>query len=516
MNKRWLLLAGMAVTGAGMSGCTLAPKYDRPQAPVPTTWPTGSAYRPMPATTQAAPAAEIPWQDFFLDARLRKVIATALENNRDLRIASLNVERARAMYGIQRAELLPAVNAVGTATRRRVPADLSNSDKATTVKQYSVDLGVAAWELDFFGRIRSLAQGALEEYLGTQQAQRSAQILLVSGVADAYLTLAADRENLKLAQTTLDAQQSALDLVNHRFDRGLAPELDVHRAQAQVESARLATARFTQLVAQDQNALNLLAGAPVSGDLLPAGLADVAAVRELSPGMSSEVLLGRPDVLQAESQLRAAYANIGAARAAFFPRISLTASAGTASSELSGLFKSGSGTWGFTPQVIVPIFDARIWAAARVTEADQKIALTQYERAIQTSFREVADALAVRGTVDQQVSSQEAFVHAVSETYRLSNIRYTRGIDSYLSVLDAQRSLYAAQQDLVNLRLAKITNQVRLYAVLGGGWETARANGPSSPSTHPAADSATGPATSDGATATPTRPPSAGSTARRW
>ena len=392
-----------------------------------------------------------------------------MTNNRDLRMAVLNVERARAMYGIQRGELLPAINAVGSGSKQRIPADLSSSGNRQTVERYDANLGVASWEIDFFGRIRSLKDRALEEYLATEQASRSAQILLVSSVANAYLTLAADRENLKLSETTLTTQEGAYNLIKRRRDLGLAPELDLYRVQTQVDAARVDVARFRQLVAQDENALNLLVGSPAPSELLPTELSDVTHPKEISPGISSEVLLRRPDVLQAESLLRAAYADIGAARAAFFPRISLTAAVGTASGELSGLFKSGSGVWSFAPQIIMPIFDARTWFAYDVTKIDKEISVAQYEKAIQTAFREVADALAVRGTVNQQIEAQQSLVEAVAETYRLSNARYTKGIDSYLAVLDAQRSLYGAEQGLIMLRLARINNLITLYKTLGGG-----------------------------------------------
>ncbi|RLB89735.1 MAG: multidrug transporter, partial [Deltaproteobacteria bacterium] len=338
-----------------------------------------------------------------------------------------------------------------------------------TTKQYSVNLGIASWEIDFFGRIRSLKEQALQRYLATEEARRSAQISLVSEVARVYLALAADREDLKLARSTLHTQQGVYDLIRRQYEVGLANELDLHRAQTQVDAARGDVARFMQLVAQDQNALNLLAGSPVPEDLLPPDLTSVSTPKDISPGLSSEVLLRRPDIMAAEHQLKAAYAFIGAARAAFFPRISLTTSLGTASAELSGLFSSGNGTWSFAPQVVMPIFDARTWAAYRVSKAQRKIALTQYERTIQTAFREVADTLAVQGTVHERLSAQQSLVNALAETYRLSVNRYTNGIDSYLGVLDAQRSLYAAQQGLIALHLAKMVNQVSLYAVLGGG-----------------------------------------------
>jgi multidrug efflux system outer membrane protein len=473
MNRNVLfLLLGMAVVPAG---CNLAPKYTRPAAPVPADWPSGEAYQGTRTAANAPEAPDLKWQEFFSDEKLQKLIETALRNNRDLRLAALNVERARALYGIQRAELLPAVDATAGGSRQRIPADLSGIGEPLTAEQYSANLGVLSWELDFFGRIRSLTESALEAYLATEQARRSAQILLVSSVANAYLVLAADRESLALAQTTLVTQQDAYNLVKRRYDHGLAPELDLFRAQTQVDTARGDVARFTQLVAQDENALNLLLGAPAPAELLPADLSTTAPAREISAGVSSEVLLRRPDVLQAENLLRAAHADIGAARAAFFPRISLTGAVGTASDELSGLFNSGSGTWNYGAQAAMPIFDARIWSALKVTKVQREIAVTQYEQAIQNAFREVADALAVQGTVGQQVSAQESLVNAVAETYRLSDIRYDKGIDSYLSVLDAQRSLYAAQQGLVALRLAKLTNQVRLYAVLGGGSDSSPA-----------------------------------------
>lgn len=469
MNQNtFLLLAGLALLPAG---CTMAPKYTRPKAPVPAGWPTGTAYQAIQPATNAPDAPQLRWRQFITDEKLQQVIATALTNNRDLRVAALNVEMARAQYGIQRGELLPRINATGTASRQRMPASFfGQSGSALTIEQDSVNLGVASWEIDFFGRIRSLKDQALAEYLATEQARQSAQILLVSSVANAWLTLAADRESLALAQTTLAAEQGTFNMIQRRHDLGLAADLDVQRAQTQVAGARRDIARFQQLIAQDVNALNLLAGSPVPGDFLPTELGSVAPPKEIGAGLSSEVLLHRPDVLQAEDLLKAANADIGAARADFFPRISLTAAVGTGSGDLSGLFKSGSGTWSYAPQIVLPVFDARTWSAHKAANLQREIAVTQYEKAIQSAFREVADALASRGTVDQQVEAQQSLVQAVAETYRLSNSRYNMGIDSYLSVLDAQRSLYAAQQGLVSLHLAKLANQVRLYAALGGGW----------------------------------------------
>ncbi|MFB3886160.1 MAG: AdeC/AdeK/OprM family multidrug efflux complex outer membrane factor [Thermodesulfobacteriota bacterium] len=466
MKSGTLLILGLAVC---LSGCTLAPKYTRPEAPVPASWPVGPAYQETKSAPGAPAADELKWQDFFADERLQKVIDMALRSNRDLRIAGLNVERARAIYGIQRAELLPTLNVVGSGGKQRISSDLSSAGKSRTYEEYSVDLGILSWEIDFFGRIRSFKDQALEEYLATEQARRSAQILLVSTVANAYLTFAADQENLKLAQSTLETQQAFYDLIRRRYELGVSSELDLRQAQTRVDAARVDIALYTRLTAQDENGLNLLAGSPVPRELLSQDLHSVSPLKEISHGTPSEVLLRRPDVLAAEHRLRGANANIGAARAAFFPRISLTTLLGTASDELSGLFKSGSGTWSFTGQVIMPIFDARTWSALDASRAEREIILAQYERAIQSAFKEVADALAQKGTIEDQLSAQESLVDAASQTYRLSSIRYTKGIDSYLSVLDAQRSLYEAQQGLVFLRLARLTNQVTLYRVLGGG-----------------------------------------------
>ncbi|MGA2782494.1 MAG: efflux transporter outer membrane subunit [Smithella sp.] len=454
-----------------LGGCTLAPEYTRPEAPVPVHWPTGMAYiYTENAADESTPlASTLSWREFITDERLQKIIETALNNNLDLRLAVLNVERARALYGISRAGLLPSVNAAGIWDKEHIPADLSTTGNAVTSEQYGVNLGISSWEIDFFGRIRSLKDQALEEYLATEDARRSAQISLVSSVAQAYLTLAADRENLKLVASTLETQEASYKLIRKRYDVGIASELDLRQAQSQVYAARGNVARYTQLVAQDENALNLLAGSSLPSTLLPAELGSINPPKDIFPGLSSELLLRRPDILAAEHRLKAANANIGAARAAFFPRISLTTFIGTASADLSGLFKAGQGTWGFTPQVIMPIFDARTWSAYDVTKAEKEISVAQYEKVIQTSFREVADALAVRGTVEQQIAAQQSLVDAVAATYRLSNARYTKGIDSYLSVLDAQRSLYGAQQGIINLRLARLVNRVMLYMALGGG-----------------------------------------------
>jgi multidrug efflux system outer membrane protein len=414
-------------------------------------------------------AADVKWEDFIRSEPLREVIRMAIANNRNLRVAVLNIERARALYRIQRAELLPSVHGGAAFSKERVPGILSQGGQPKTTELYNVSVGVSAWELDLFGRIRSLQDAALEQYLATEQARVSAQIALIAEVTNAYLTLAADRENLELAQSTLTTQQETYEMIRRRAEVGASSDLDLRQAQTRVDAARVDIARYTSQVALDENALTLLVGSTIPPGLLPAELGEVAALRDFTPGLPSGVLQRRPDILQAEHQLKAAHANIGAARAAFFPRITLTTSFGTTSDQLSDLFKSGSETWAFVPQIVMPIFDARTWAAYDVTKVDREIAVAQYEKAIQTGFREVADALAQRGTLGDQLDAQQSLVEASAESYRLSDARYTRGIDSYLRVLDAQRSLYSAQQGLIAVRLARLTNLVTLYKVLGGG-----------------------------------------------
>jgi multidrug efflux system outer membrane protein len=470
MNAKILLVA--AGVSIFLAGCSMAPSYTRPQPPVPADWPQGPPYRDAGPAPAAKPVSALGWRGFFTDPDLQTVIGMALEHNRDLRLAALNVERARGLYGIMRADLFPILEAVASGRKQRLPFTTSgDTGESVTTERYDVSLGATSWEIDFFGRIRSLKDQALEEYLATDQARRSVQILIVSDVANAYLLLAADRENLRLSESTLEAQRSAYDLVRRRFELGLASELDVHLAQMSVDTARVAVARYTQRAAQDENALDLLAGTPVPRRLLPVDLDSVRPPAEISAGMSSEVLLGRPDILAAEHLLKGANANIGAARAAFFPRISLTAAFGTASPELSGLFGSGSAAWTFSTEAALPIFDARTWPALAVSKVDREIAVARYERAIQNAFREVADALAVRGTVNKQIAARKSLVDASAQSYRLSTIRYEKGIDDYLGVLDAQRSLYVAQQALILVRLEGVANQVRLYATLGGGGE---------------------------------------------
>ncbi len=445
--------------------CTLIPEYQRPEAPVPTALPGDE----VAAETAPADISQLPWRQFITDVKLQQLIEIALQNNRDWRLAGQRVELTRAMYNIQRQELYPSLYAVGGGGRQRSAADLTPAGQSRTSEHYSANLSVLSWELDFFGYLRSLSEQALQEYLATAQACRSARILLISSVAQSYWALAADREALQLSEETLQAQLEVYDLVQRQYQNGLVTELDYRRAQTPLEIARVDLARYQRQAAQAENALRLLLGEQLPEQLLPTKLAGLAMPVTLRPGLSSEQLLLRPDIIAAEHQLMAAQATIGVARAAFFPRITLTGALGTASDELSGLFKSSNGTWSFAPQISLPIFDARTWSAHRASKVQREMALTQYEKAIQSAFRETADALALCRSIGDQLQAQKALVEALAETYRLAQFRFEKGVDSYLGVLDAQRSLFSAQQGLISLQLVEHSSQLQLYAALGGG-----------------------------------------------
>ena len=451
-----------------LNGCTsLAPKYTQPAAPVPATWVTQTeAAKPEQKTIS-----QILWQEFFIDAQLGKLIELALKNNRDLRVAILNIERFRALYQIRSADQLPKVEVSAGAGFQRIPETLSGTGQAMTTHQYNVGAGLISYELDLFGRVQSLKDQALEQFLATEQARRGVQISLISQVASTWLALAADRERLHLARVTLTNQKDSYKLTKSRFDAGVSNSLALNQAQTTVDAARVDIARYTTLVAQDENALNFVVGSPVPAELLPQTLSEsLTSLKNIAPGLPSDVLLNRPDIQQAEGQLKGVNANIGAARAAFFPRITLVSSVGFGSNELSGLFKSGAFAWSLAPRISLPIFDGGSNKAnLKVAEVDRDIAVAQYEKAIQTAFREVADALAQSGTIDEQLDAQQSLTNATSEGYRLSQARFDKGVDNYLTVLDSQRSLYGAQQGLISTRQARLANLVTLYKVLGGG-----------------------------------------------
>lgn len=458
-RQRPLGLLAASLSLGLLSACSLTPEYERPAAPVPTTF-AGSVSE---AAVPVLPA----WSDFVADDRLRQVVTLALQNNRDLRVAMANVEQVRAQYRIQRANQAPTVNLGVTGNRQA-------SEGGDITSTYTAGLLVSAWEIDFFGRLGSLKEAALAQYLASEESARAAQTSLVASVISTWLSLQADEELLSFTQQTQATREDSLRLTRLRFDNGAASGLDLRQAESLAASARATLAQQQRQRSQDLNALALLVGQAVPASLLPSVPKEVdrsSLLRDVPEGLPSDLLERRPDIRQAEQQLLAANANIGAARAAFFPRISLTTSLGSASTELSGLFKDGS--WGFTlaPQALLPIFDlGRNQAALDASKASREAAVAQYEKAIQVAFREVSDALAGRATLGEQIQAQQSLVQSESERLRLAELRYRNGVASFLEVLDAQRSLFAAQQALTQTRLARQLNQVALYKALGGGY----------------------------------------------
>ncbi|MFT3719315.1 efflux transporter outer membrane subunit [Pseudorhodoferax sp.] len=441
----------------------MAPGYVRPASPVP------AHFRDAPTSDPAASeVASLAWREVFLDARLQQVIALALQNNRDLRVAMLNIEKARAQYRIQQAEVLPSVQAAASRTASRASVNGSSQVSRTV----SAEVGFSNWELDLFGRLRSLNDQALETWLATAQTQRSTRMSLVAEAAADWLTVGAYQQRLALARKALESQNETLKLTAAKHARGAASGLDLAEVQTSVESARADVASYDTALAQARNALELVAGATVPEALLPDPQAAADAVRlaPLPASLSSNVLLLRPDVLYAEHTLKAANADIGAARAAFFPSISLTAAAGRSSTQLSSLFGGGARTWSFVPTITVPIFQGgALQAELDAATIGKDINVAQYEKAIQTAFSEAADALAARARINEQIDAQTALVAASQRRHALALARYQRGVDSYLEALDAQRSLYSAQQALVTLQLQEAANRVTIYKVLGGG-----------------------------------------------
>ena len=490
------LILGPVAAAALLAGCqNLVPHYERPVAPVAASFPGEAA-----SATAATPAAEIEWRQFFKDARLKRLIELSLQNNRDLRLAVLNIEQTRAQLGVRRADELPTVNA--GATGSRVP-NTSGGISST----YTAGFSVTAYELDFFGRVRALSQAAQALLLGSEEARKTVHISLIASVANSYLSLLADEEGLRLTRETLRTREASLKLTQLKFDNGAASQLDVSQAASLLESAKVTLAQLTRQSAQDENALVLLVGQPESADSaadLPATLATnlpnalpnvlpnampgtspvtlpgalplggQALVPDLPASLPSDLLVRRPDVRQAEQQLLANNANIGAARAAFFPRITLTGSVGLASTDLGRLFTNGALAWTFAPQLLLPIFDAgRNQANLEAAQVNRDIAVAQYEKAIQTAFREVADALAGRATLGEQLRAQAAQLKAEETRMQLTDLRYRNGAASYFDILDAQRSLFTAQQALVQVQALQVQNLVTLYKVLGGGWKDA-------------------------------------------
>ncbi|MEM4989736.1 efflux transporter outer membrane subunit [Collimonas sp. H4R21] len=455
------------------AGCSLQPVYHRPAMPVATGYPAGAAYQAPAgkAGGTALPAADIGWRDFLSDPRLQRLVELALQNNRDLRVAVLNVEKVQAQYRIERASLFPQVNGNAGLSDSRTPASIASSHNAAVSHDYSAGLS-AAWEIDFFGRLRSLSDAALEQYLASAHARQAAEILLVSQTADQYLATLAYDEQLALTKGTLQTAQAAYKIVKLQFDTGTASELDLRLSQTAVEQAQVNYSARVRLRAQAENALVLLVGQPLPRDLPPAvKLGRQPVLADIPAGLPSDLLQRRPDILQAEAVLRSENADIGAARAAFFPRISLTGSLGSASATLGGLFAAGSSAWSFIPSLTLPIFNAGANQANLDVALIQKdIGIAQYEKTVQLAFREVSDGLAARGTYDDQLAAQQRYADAQQRRFELASMLYANGSNSYLDVLTAQTDLYAAQQALITARLNRLTSLVDLYRALGGGW----------------------------------------------
>ena len=460
MNSFLMLKTPLSILAAALvlSGCAMIPKYERPVAPVPAQYPGATEPRKESA------ASDIAWQSFFVEERLKKLIELALANNRDLRVAILNVEQSCAQYRITRSASFPGVEAGGSFTRQHA--------SGITSDQWSASLGTTAYELDLFGRVRSLNKQALEKYLATAEARRSAQISLVAAVASEYFTLRETEEQLHLAQQTLQAVRESYDLNKATFDAGASNELDLRTAEGQVQTAKINMLTYERQLAQAENYLVLLVGQPLPSDLpAPRSFGDTNVLVDVPAGLPSELMQRRPDILEAEHTLKAANANIGAARAAFFPTITLTASIGSTSSQLSKLFGSGTGIWSFSPQVTVPIFTGgQNRADLDSAKVSTRIEVANYEKAIQTAFREVADALVASSSYASQIEEQGTLIDAQQRRFDLANTRYRQGEDSYLNVLSAQQDLYSAQQGLLEAQFNKLASQISLYTALGGGW----------------------------------------------
>ena len=480
LPARPALAAALLLAGA-VSGCSMAPAYQRPAAPVADAFPVvpaaaGAAASDAPtAATPTQSAVETGWRAFFPDGRLQQLIATALENNRDLRIAALRIEEARGVYRIQRADRLPTLNATLGESRARTPGFATATGQPQIGERFDAGLGISAFELDFFGRVKSLSDSALASYLATEEAKQAAQISLVAEVAKAYYTERAFAEQQTLAESTYEARKRTFELTKQRVEGGASSRLDLRSNEQQMETARASALALARQRAQAANALALLVGQPLpagsaTGGPAPTEDAQADTMSALTAGLPSDLLANRPDIRAAEQRLKAANANIGAARAAFFPRITLTTSVGSASRDFSGLFDSGSNTWSFAPQLLLPIFDTgRNLANLDVSHARKNIAVADYEKTIQQAFREVADALAARSYLGEQVAAQRVVQDAQAERLRLLQLRFENGVASSLDVLDAQRELFTAEQALVQARLLRTTSAIDLYRALGGG-----------------------------------------------
>lgn len=459
MKTSRLILLSAAI----FTSCSFEPALDKPGVEVVPVSFSGNG--------EGKVSANLEWSSFFTDPRLKKLVGMALEHNRDLRIAALNVEQARAQYGISRSALFPSVDLSATGSRRRTPGSTVSGGTAVETRNYEVSVGVASYELDIFGRVRSLNHAALESYFASDAARLGVQISLVSEVASQYFRERALLEQINLSDETLKSVSQTYDLMKKRLDAGDVSELDSRSVEIQVQTAKANLAAYRQQLNETHNALAFLIGRGLPDNLPEGRSLEGGVVAELRSGVPSNLLTRRPDILEAEHQLRAANANIGAARAAFFPKITLTGGAGTQSRSLGDLFQSGSGAWSFAPQISLPIFDGGLNKSnLDVAQVREQIEVARYERTIQNAFREVSDGLVARSGLDQQITAYEGLVEAQQRRFDLANTRYTQGVDSYFEVLDAHQELYSSRQILILLRLNRLTNTVGLYKALGGGW----------------------------------------------
>lgn len=494
------LVAALLVLGA----CTMAPFYDRPETPAGEEFPDYPEYKgigqegkgqeqakrrpksgeqkPSEEATDEYPApGNLTWREFYTDPNMQRLIEYALENNRDLRMALLNVEASRAQYQIQRAEILPSVSASGAYQNQGGPNSMApvlsqlgiSAPENTISRNYSVSVGISSWEFDLFGRVRSLKNVALEQYLSTQHAALASRLSIVGEVASLYLNLVAAKEQYELVRNTYESRQESYNMVAAMYKQGLASQLTVNQAKSAVEEARVSAVTYKTSTMQMENALILLIGGAIPEDVrIPSSLAQVRKLRDVPEGLPSYLLERRPDILQAEHVLKSANANIGAARANFFPRIGLTTSFGYISGEFDNLFERATRSWVFTPSVSLPIFQGgRNIANLEYSWVQRDIAVASYEKSIQTAFREVADALAQRSTITEQLGATRSLRDACQQSYDISNVRYEIGVDSFMNVLDAQRTLFSAQQSFINSVLQREVNTITLYKALGGGWE---------------------------------------------
>jgi multidrug efflux system outer membrane protein len=472
MKLKALIVA--ILLGASLQGCSLIPVYHRPEAPVDQSWPQGPGYKAssVGAANSAKSIADLHWQQFFRDPAMRQLIGLALTNNRDLRQAALNVDAYRALYRIQRSELSPTVDVNGSGSKQHLPANRAISGKNGTYGDYELNVGVASYELDVFGRIQSLDESALQTYLSTEEAQHSVQVGLVASVASAYLTWRTDQQLLQIAQSTMDTYIHGLNVMQSARSAGTTSDLSVRQARTLVDTARTKTLSYTRRVAHDMNTLALLVGTHIPGNLPDDGDWTQRMIASIPAGLPADILRQRPDVRAAERDLIAANANIGAARAAFYPSITLTANAGVASAQLSHLFAGGQGQWTFIPQINIPIFNGgRLKANLNYAEIQKDIRVAAYEKSIQVAFSEVADGLASAGVYDEQLQAHRDLVQDNSAYLDLALNRFQHGADNFLPVLDAQRNLFAAREELASNRLLQLQSQVQLYRALGGGWD---------------------------------------------